>query len=415
MSNEMKPLDDPVEQPPKSPRLTPTRIFLRGLAVILPAALTILILIWIFEKVNSYLIQPATYAVKFTVASVVDESVVIKEDNGVQGLANLERIDGGPPLDHCGTDYLVTPKLRSRFQRFVETESPLTAADLENLDPDELPTLMDAYAIRQQRRSAWLQAQADEVDSQIYVQFGPSAVPYDVYSAVARDLPPGQMPTSAKAVYMEYVAHQYLGSVFPLSVITVCIFVVMFYFAGQFVSAKVGNFFVGVVENQVLGRLPVVRNVYGSVKQVTDFIFTENQPVEYRRVAGVQYPRKGIWTIGFVTGESLRQIALGAGEPCVAVLIPTSPMPMTGFTVSIPKSEVIDLDITVEQAMQFCISCGVLTPVHQKLTAQQFKEYVEQGLLRANLSQAPRFPNLESGSFKNIPMPPQAYDDGEED
>ena len=414
MSNEIKSIDDGGEQPSKPP-LTPTRVFIRGLAVSLPAILTVLILIWILEKVNGYLIQPATYAVKYVVATIVDDSIVIKEESSAEGPQNLERIDGGPPLDHCGSDYLVTPKLRASFQRFTENEPPLSPVDLKKLDPDEVAPLMDAYAIRQQRRSFWLQSQADQSDSQVYVQFGPMGVPYDVYSAVARDLPPGQMPTSAKAVYMEYVAHRYLGSVFPLSVITVCIFVFLFYFAGQFVSARMGTLMVRVVENQVLARLPVVRNVYSSVKQVTDFIFTENQPVEYRRVAGVQYPRKGIWTIGFVTGESLKQIALGAGEPCVSVLIPTSPMPMTGFTVSIPKSEVIDLDITVEQAMQFCISCGVLTPSHQKMTATQFKEYVEQGLIRANLSQAATFPSLASGHLKTVPMAPKRYDDGEDD
>ena len=371
---------DDIDEQSVKPPLTPTRVFIRGLAVSLPAILTVVVGLWIFETANAYLISPATTAVKWTLAFVLDESIIIKESDEPD--SNLERIDGAPPLVHCGSDYLVSKRLHSKYRRFIENEPPLDVADLATLDLDEQLTLMDAYAVRQQRRIDWIQSQADAVESEVYVQFGPKAVPYDVYSAVARDLPPGQMPTSAHAIYMEYVANQYLASVFPLSFITVCIFIILFYFAGRFVSAKLGNLMVRVLENQILGRLPVIRNVYGAIKQITDFIFTENQPVEYRRVAAVQYPREGIWTVGFVTGESLMQITLGAMEPCVSVLIPTSPMPATGFTINVPKSGVIDLDLTVEQAMQFCISGGVLTPPHQKMTPEKFKEYAEQGLLK---------------------------------
>ncbi|MEW4489103.1 DUF502 domain-containing protein [Thalassoglobus sp. JC818] len=394
-------------------QLTPTRIFLRGLAVSLPAILTVLILLWVFEKVNAYLITPATWAVKYSIASLVDQSIEV-HDTPVQGDVKLFRIDGAPSLDLCGSDYLVTAELQSKYRRFIENEPPIEL----NFESDEEVTPLDAFAVRHQRRIQWLQSNADRIPSGVYVQFGPLAVPYDVYSEVARHLPPGQMPTSARAVYMEYVARKYLGSVFPLSLLTVVIFIVLFYFAGQFVSARIGNWLVRGVETQVLGRLPVVRNVYGSVKQVTDFVFTENQPVEYRRVAAVQYPRDGIWTIGFVTGESMMQIAMGAGEPCVAVLIPTSPMPMTGFTVNVPKSKVLDLDITVEQAMQFCISCGVLSPPHQKLTKAKFQELVEKGLLNGPRNPPSSYPGGSVSPPALSPLtPPETLkpDDGEND
>jgi uncharacterized membrane protein len=74
----------------------------------------------------------------------------------------------------------------------------------------------------------------------------------------------------------------------------------------------------------------------------------------------------GIWSLGFVTGESMLDIRTAANEPVLSVLIPTSPMPATGYTITVRKSETIDLNITFDQACQFCISCGVVVPPHQQ-------------------------------------------------
>ncbi len=76
----------------------------------------------------------------------------------------------------------------------------------------------------------------------------------------------------------------------------------------------------------------------------------------------VEYPRRGIWSIGFVTGESIARIRAVAEEPVLSVLMPTSPIPGTGFTISVRKSETVDLDIPVDQALQFVVSCGVVLP-----------------------------------------------------
>mgnify|MGYP001208449755 CR=1 FL=1 len=92
-----------------------------------------------------------------------------------------------------------------------------------------------------------------------------------------------------------------------------------------------------------------------------DFVFEERE-IEFTRVIAVEYPRKGLWSLGFVTGESMLEISATANEPVLSVLMPTSPMPLTGFTITIKKSEALDLDITIDQAIQFCISCGVVVP-----------------------------------------------------
>ena len=100
------------------------------------------------------------------------------------------------------------------------------------------------------------------------------------------------------------------------------------------------------------------------MKQVTDFVFTERD-IEFTRVVAVQYPREGIWSVGFVTGESMLTMRNVAAEPVLSVLMPTSPMPATGFTITVRKSETIDLDITIDQAIQFVVSCGVVVPTNQ--------------------------------------------------
>ena len=98
----------------------------------------------------------------------------------------------------------------------------------------------------------------------------------------------------------------------------------------------------------------------------TDFAFSERD-IEFNRVVAIQYPREGIWSLGFVTGNSMREIAEATGEPMLSVLMPTSPMPMTGFTVTVKKSEAIDLNLTVDEAIQFIVSCGVVVPMQQRV------------------------------------------------
>lgn len=160
----------------------------------------------------------------------------------------------------------------------------------------------------------------------------------------------------------EFVKRRYLkrANVLPLFL---SVFLLILYFLGKFVAAGIGHFFVGLGES-LIRRLPLISNVYSSVKQVTDFVFSERE-IEFNRVVAVEYPRKGIWSVGFVTGESMLDIAAAANEPVLSVLMPTSPMPVTGFTITVRKSEAVDLNITVDQAIQFVVSCGVVVPPSQ--------------------------------------------------
>jgi uncharacterized membrane protein len=145
--------------------------------------------------------------------------------------------------------------------------------------------------------------------------------------------------------------------------------IILLYFLGRFVTARIGAWVVQKTETTFLAKLPLISHVYSSVKQVTDFFFSE-RTVEYNRVVALEYPRRGLWSIGFVTSDSMLEMTVAAGEPLVSVLMPTSPMPMTGFTVNVPRSEVIDLNITIDQAFQYCLSCGVLIPEQQKVSPE---------------------------------------------
>jgi len=148
----------------------------------------------------------------------------------------------------------------------------------------------------------------------------------------------------------------------------IAVFLLVSSMLGRFVAVGVGRMLVNWFD-VLIQRLPLVSNVYGSVKQVTDFVLTERE-IEFNRVVAVEYPRKGIWSIGFVTGESLADIRAAANEPVLSVLMPTSPMPVTGFTITVMKSEAVDLNITVDQAIQFIVSCGVVVPKQQQRSAE---------------------------------------------
>lgn len=166
-------------------------------------------------------------------------------------------------------------------------------------------------------------------------------------------------PATAIAYWHRYVELGYMPRwiVVPLFLF---VFLSVLYFFGRLFAHGIGRWFVTSTEAGI-NRIPVVNKVYGSVKQVTDFAFSERE-LEFNRVVAIEYPRKGVWSIGFVTGNGLPEVAEIAGEPMLAVLMPTSPMPMTGFTIQVPRSQAVDLKLSIDEAIQFVVSCGVVAP-----------------------------------------------------
>jgi len=133
------------------------------------------------------------------------------------------------------------------------------------------------------------------------------------------------------------------------------------YFVGTFLGARI----IRLVESWML-RIPVLRRVYPGAKQVSEFFFSE-RAVEFRRVVAVEFPRKGMWMVAFVTGRSIKAISDRAGTELLSVFIPSTPAPVTGWVVSVPRDEIVDLDITVDEAFQYLISAGVIVPQAERV------------------------------------------------
>ena len=202
-------------------------------------------------------------------------------------------------------------------------------------------------------------------------EVGGKYIPLDIYNAVQAS--PGDVDlmfkldlkqASANEIYHRYVRLVYLQP-WAVIIIFIILFAISLYFIGEVLAARVGRGMFNLFE-KIINRIPLIRNVYSSVKQVTDFIVGDReQEMEFNQVVAVQYPSQGIWSIGFVTGTTLRTLHEKHGEPFVSVLMPTSPMPATGFTISVPVSQTVSLNITMDQAIQFVVSCGVVVPRSQ--------------------------------------------------
>lgn len=164
----------------------------------------------------------------------------------------------------------------------------------------------------------------------------------------------------------EYWNSHYLGA---LNLIGVVIAVVLVYLAGVLVGNLIGRRVYAKVESWLI-RVPIIKQVYPSVKQVTDFLVGsgEQKPKAFSggRVCLVEYPRKGIWTVGLMTGETLASIEHISGKPCVTVFIPSSPTPFTGYTITVPEDEVYALPLSMDETIRFVVSGGVLVPESQK-------------------------------------------------
>jgi len=111
----------------------------------------------------------------------------------------------------------------------------------------------------------------------------------------------------------------------------------------------------------LMNRIPVVRSIYTSVKQVADTLFSGSGHA-FSKALLVQYPRQGSWTIAFLTGQPGGVVAAHFDQPMVSVYVPTTPNPTSGFFLMMPRSDVIELDISVDDALKYIISMGVVAP-----------------------------------------------------
>jgi uncharacterized membrane protein len=149
---------------------------------------------------------------------------------------------------------------------------------------------------------------------------------------------------------------------FAGSVVGLLIALVAIFLFGALLASVVGRVLWQMFESVIMST-PVLRRIYPHVKQVTDFILTpEQKKKSFLQVVAVEYPRKGIWSIGFVTGSGLRSIVGQTEKELLTVLMPKAPALVSGYVITVPKEEAIVLDLTVEEAFRFLISAGVILP-----------------------------------------------------
>jgi uncharacterized membrane protein len=184
-------------------------------------------------------------------------------------------------------------------------------------------------------------------------------IPEHVYYRVQQSLGADNMPSNGEEIYRYYIDLTVLQPYYAIPLF-LTLFILLLYLLGKFMTIDLGSYFTNLLERGIR-RLPLVRNVYSAAKQISDFLFSGGE-FEFTRIVAVEYPRKGIWQLGFVTGEGLSEVRSAVPEPILTVLIPYSPLPITGCTIIVRKSECIDLNITFDQACEYIVSCGVVVP-----------------------------------------------------
>ena len=115
--------------------------------------------------------------------------------------------------------------------------------------------------------------------------------------------------------------------------------------------------------SRILHRIPIVKSIYSSVKQVSDTLFSSSGNA-FREAVLVQYPRQGSWTIAFLTGKPGGEVAAHLSAEFVSVYVPTTPNPTSGFFLMMPRSDIVELQMSVDQALKYVISMGVVVPAH---------------------------------------------------
>ena len=278
----------------------------RGLGVVLPPLLTIVVLIWAWKTIESYVLRPCEWVVRWGIVSYYEHSEWTLDEIPKNAILDKNRNDH---FTYEGYSYVPAPAGRKYIPSHVVEE---------------------------------VEQNADYFDSE-----SPPLV-------------------SANAYWHRYVRVHWMPRWVVIPVFLI-VFMTVLYFVGRLFTFSLGRWFFRQFDGAIL-RIPFVNKVYGSVKQVTDFAFSERE-IEFNNVVAVQYPSKGIWSLGFVTGNSIRELKNATGESMLSVLMPTSPMPMTGFTVTVKRSDTIDVDMTIDEAIQFVISCGVVVPPNQRVEA----------------------------------------------
>lgn len=280
-----------------------TRFIIRGMATLLPAVLTLWLLVFAYGFVRDKIAAPINW--------------------GVQGVV-IEFTDWPIPMDEDFADVWQAEDILTATQRDAWEDQSSNFTELTDRE-------------RREKRLLWMKGEPEIILDARRVQLEKK------WNTIA------------------------IGNWHVLDLIGLIIAIILFYFAGALMSNVIGR----QIKNRgekIIDRVPLIRRVYPAVKQVTDFFFGDSEEkLKFNRVVAVEYPRKGLYSVGLVTGDTMRDIEDAMGEPCLTVFVPSSPTPFTGYVITVPVKDTIDLGITIEDALKFAVSGGVLVPPKQTI------------------------------------------------
>ena len=169
------------------------------------------------------------------------------------------------------------------------------------------------------------------------------------------------------------VKYQY-DSMLPIEIpgIGLLFVFILLTFIGFLTAGIVGRFIIKLGE-RIISRLPIIRSVYGALKQIFESVLASSSR-SFREVVLVEYPRKGIWAIGFITGATKGEVQDSTKNEMVNVFLPTTPNPTSGFLLFLPKKDIQRLSMTVEEGIKMIISAGMLTPEEKQKEIKSLKK-----------------------------------------
>jgi len=276
------------------------RMFMRGLTALLPTVVTIALFLWAFNWVSQFIASPINNAI----------INVLPYPDDVPGFFGYFEVDW-------------------------EKDSLEYGTKTDELDPDTGKQLTLEYKILDHKNLA----------------------------SIIREKNSGNDEAIKKArrYWGNTLWHITFRKYWVLNTIGFAIAIILVYIVGYFLSGLLGKTTWRVVETSIQ-RIPLIRSVYPNIKQVTDFLFGDRL-FEFTGVVAVEYPRKGVWSLGLLTGPGMKTIENETKEmDLVTIFIPSSPTPVTGYTITVPKSETIELALSIDEALRFTISGGVIKP-----------------------------------------------------
>lgn len=155
-----------------------------------------------------------------------------------------------------------------------------------------------------------------------------------------------------------------LSTVIGLIVVLVILFV-----TGFIASNFFGRYLLGLGDD-LLEHIPLVRSIYTTVKQISDTMFS-NKGKAFRKVVLIRYPHKDTWSLAFQTSDDLGEVSVKAPRQLISVFIPTTPNPTSGFLILVPEEDVIELEMSVDEAFKMIVSLGVIVPPYPRVTQEK--------------------------------------------